>query len=276
MPTRLALAYRGTNALKGQGMTITLHTETRGNIGHIRFGKPPFNYACPELLRQIADAIDAFDASVDVRCIVLSSEGKPFCGGADLVGDEAIAGEAGMDAVAGLYGQAMRIFRRRKPMVAAVQGAAVGAGLGLALAADFRVAAPAARFSANFVRLAFHPGFAISHVLPRVIGEQKAAWMLLSAARIKAEEALAWGLADRLTGQAELLDGAFDFAAQIAANAPLALEAVRATMMADTLAKIEAVLAHEHAQQSILKQTADYAEGVASVFERRDAKFVGG
>lgn len=257
-------------------MTITLHTETRGNIGHIRFGKPPFNYACPQLLRQIADAIDVFDATVDVRCIVLSSEGKPFCGGADLAGDETLAGDAGMDAVAGLYGQAMRIFRRRKPMVAAVQGAAVGAGLGLALAADFRVAAPAARFSANFVRLGFHQGFALSHTLPRLVGEQKAALMLLSAARVKAEDALAWGLIDRLAGQDELLDSAFDLAAGIAENAPLALQAVRATLMADTLAKIEAVLAHEHAQQSILKQTADYAEGVASVFERRDAKFVGG
>ena len=91
-------------------------------------------------------------------------------------------------------------------MVAAVQGPAVGGGLGLALVADFRVACSEARFSANFNRLGFHPGFGLSVTLPRVVGMQKAAYMFYSGRRVQGEEALAIGLADRLVAKAELLD----------------------------------------------------------------------
>ena len=216
-----------------------------------------------------------FDADPAVRCILLSSEGKSFCAGADLAGDDSIAKGDGMASIGELYVQAKRIFSRAKPMVAAVQGAAIGAGLGLALTADFRVAAPAARFSANFVRLGFHQGFAISHTLPRLVGEQRAAWMLLSAARIKPEEALGWGLVDRLSGEANVMEAARTLAGEIAANAPLALVAVRRTLVGDLAEQVDAAMRHEHEQQTVLKPSADYAEGVASVFEWRGANFTG-
>jgi enoyl-CoA hydratase/carnithine racemase len=256
-------------------MSIDVTANQNGNIGEIRFSKPPFNFACPELLRQIADAIDGFDANPDVRCILLSSDGKSFCAGADLAGDESITASDGMDSITQLYAQALRIFRRKKPMIAAVQGAAIGAGLGLALSADFRIASPAARFSANFVRLGFHPGFALTHTLPRLLGEQRAAWMMLSAERTKAEVAFGWGLVDRLSGDDDLMDAARAMAGEIAENAPLALVAVRQTLMAGMADQAHAAMRHEHEQQAMLKRTADYVEGVASVFERRDARFVG-
>jgi enoyl-CoA hydratase/carnithine racemase len=256
-------------------MTVSVTHSTNGHIGEIQFAKPPLNFACPELLSKIADAIDMFDADREVRCIVLSSEGKSFCAGADLAGDESLNADDAMDSFGDIYGQARRIFARKKPMIAAIQGAAIGAGIGLALAADFRVAAPAARFSANFVRLGFHQGFAISVTLPRVVGQQRAAWMLLSAARIKPDDALAWGLADRLSGENDLMDVARAMAGEIAENAPLALRAVRKTMGDGFLDQIDAAIAHEHQQQALLKPTADYAEGVASVFERRAANFTG-
>ncbi len=256
-------------------MSIEVTASQNGTIGEVRFAKPPYNYACPELLRRIADAIDAFDANPAVRCVVLSSEGKSFCAGADLAGDEAITTGDGMAAIAGLYDQALRIFRRKKPMVAAVQGAAIGAGLGLALTADFRVASSTSRFSANFVRLGFHPGFALTHTLPRLIGQQKAGWLMLSAARAKPDDALSWGMIDRISSDIDLLDSARAMAGEIAANAPLALIAVRQTLVAGLAEAAETAMRHEHQQQSNLKQTADYAEGVASVFDRRDANFTG-
>lgn len=251
-------------------VSVTHH----GHVAEIRFASPPLNYASPGLLALIADALDAIDANPALRCSVLASDGKPFCAGANLAGDEELAGEAGMDGVTALYKQAVRLFRRKKPMVAAVQGAAVGAGLGLALSADFRVAGPNARFAANFVRLGFHQGFGLSHTLPRLIGQQRAAWMLLSAERVKPEDALAWGLVDRVA-DGELLAAAHAMAAEIAANAPLALVAVRQTLSGELADAVEATLVHEHAEQSKLKATADYAEGVASVFERRGANFTG-
>lgn len=256
-------------------MSIEVTAAANGFIGEIRFAKPPFNYACPELLRQIADAIDAFDADPAVRCILLSSKAKSFCAGADLAGDDSIANADGMAAIGQLYAQAARIFGRKKPMVAAVQGAAIGAGLGLALTADFRIAAPTARFSANFVRLGFHPGFALTCTLPRLVGVQRASWMMLSAERTKPEDALAWGLVDRLSGEEDLMTAGRALAGEIAANAPLALVAVRRTLVSGLAEQIEAAMRHEHAEQTVLKATADYAEGVASVFERREANFTG-
>lgn len=257
-------------------MSISVSLARSGHVAEIRFAKPPFNYACPELLRQIADTLDEVDDDPLLRCAVLVSDGKSFCAGADLAGDEAITGGDGMAAIGALYVQAQRIAGRKKPLIAAVQGAAIGAGLGLALVADFRIAAPQARFSANFVRLGFHPGFGLTYTLARLIGQQRAAWMMLSAERVKPGDALAWGLVDRVADDAEaLLPQAHAMAAEIAANAPLALLAVRATLQADFAERMQAALAKEHAQQTLLKGTADHAEGVASVFERREANFIG-
>ena len=256
-------------------MTISVTTTRKGHVAEIRFARPPHNYASPELLRQIADALDGLDADPEIRCSVLSAEGKSFCAGADLAGDESITGTAGMDSIGQLYVQAERIFRRKKPMVAAVQGAAIGAGLGLTLAADFRVAGPGARFSSNFTRLGFHPGFGITHTLPRVVGTQRAGWMMLSSERVKPDAALAWGLADRLAPEGQVVETALAMGQEIAANAPLALLSVRATWTDGLADAVVATLRHEHAQQTQLKGTADYAEGVASVFERREAKFLG-
>jgi enoyl-CoA hydratase/carnithine racemase len=252
-------------------VTITRH----GAVAEIVFANPPYNYANPKLLAQIADALDTVDADAHLRCAVLASEGKSFCAGADLAGDESIVGADGMGAIGALYGEAERLMRRKKPLVAAVQGAAIGAGLGLALAADFRVAGPCARFSSNFVRLGFHPGFGITYTLSRLIGSQRASWMCLSAERVKPEAALAWGLVDRLAWSTDARAEALEMAQEIAANAPLALLAVRTTLTEGFADNAVAAMRHEHAQQTLLKDTADYAEGVASVFERREANFVG-
>ncbi|MBU6267484.1 MAG: enoyl-CoA hydratase/isomerase family protein [Sphingomonadales bacterium] len=254
---------------------MTVATEVSGAVATIRFGKPPHNFACPELLKRIADALEVVDADPGVRCSLLVAEGKAFCAGADLAGDESIVGGDGMASIGQLYVQAERLFSRRKPLVAVVQGAAIGAGLGLALAADFRIAGPGARFSANFVRLGFHPGFALTFTLPRLIGVQRASWMMLSAERTKPADALAWGLVDRVAEDADLADAAARMAGEIAENAPLAVVDVRATLMDGFVHQAHAAMQHEHARQTLLKHTADYAEGVASVFERRAANFVG-
>lgn len=256
-------------------MTLTVSSTRHGHVGEIRFARPPHNFASPELLRAIADELDRADADPQLRCSILVAEGKSFCAGADLAGDEAITGGDGMASIGQLYVQAERIFRRRKPLIAVVQGAAIGAGLGLALAADFRIAGPAARFSANFTRLGFYPGFGLTHTLPRLVGETRAGWIMLSSERVKPDQALAWGLVDRLADEAALRDDALAMAGEIAANAPLALLAVRATWVEGLADRVAAAMRHEHTQQALLKATADYAEGVASVFERRDARFVG-
>src|SRR6185312_16055514 len=179
--------------------------ETRGHVALLTFSRPPNNHVSVESMRALADALGDIDAETSVRASVLTSSGKVFCAGADLVNPGGVGAE-GMQGINPLYVEAVRLFSAKKPIVAAVQGAAVGAGLGLALVADFRVAAPEARFTSNFVKLGFHPGFGVTYTLPRLIGQQRAALMCLTGRRINGETALEWGLADVLAPLDSLLD----------------------------------------------------------------------
>ena len=163
-------------------MTVT--TACHGHVAIVTFARPPSNFADLALIEEIGTAFDAADADREVRAIVLQSDGRVFCAGADLANANPVA-EGRTDGERNpFYVAAARLFGVRKPVVAAVQGAAVGAGLGLALVADFRVAGPDAKFVANFVALGFHPGFGISAVLERVIGRQRALLMNLTGRRI--------------------------------------------------------------------------------------------
>ncbi len=245
-----------------------------GHVALLEIDRPPNNHVTVDLIRDLADALDDIDGEGVLRASVLTTAGRVFCGGADLVSP---AGEGGsvVDSTHALYAQAARLFGTRKPIVAAVQGAAIGAGLGLALAADFRVAAPEARFSANFTKLGFHPGFGLTASLPRLIGRHRADLMFLTSRRIRADEALAWGLVDDVTDLAGLRADALALARELAENAPLAVQATRATLRAGLVEEIRRATAHEAAEQAKLRGTNDFAEGVKAVAERRPGKFTG-
>jgi enoyl-CoA hydratase/carnithine racemase len=245
-----------------------------GHVAIAEVNRPPNNHVSVELMRDLADALRDLDGENECRAVVLATAGRVFCGGADLTAPAGIGG-AGMEGINPLYVEAVRLFSNKKPIVAAVQGAAVGAGLGLALVADFRVAAPEARFTANFVKLGFHPGFGLSHTLPRLVGLQRAALMMETGRRIPGEEAVAWGLADQLAPLDELRAAAIALAAEIAENAPLAVQSTRATLRAGLAEAVKSITDHEFIEQSSLRKTADYREGVRAVAERRPGKFVG-
>ncbi|MFG1605004.1 GNAT family N-acetyltransferase [Actinoplanes sp. NPDC049265] len=242
-------------------------------VARLEMRRPPANHVDEALLARIAGAAAELDDDPGCRVIVLASEGKHFCAGADLgtgdfVRDRAAAAE-------GLYRSAIRLFEVRTPIVAAVQGSAVGGGLGLACAADFRVAEPSTRFVANFVRLGFHQGFGLSVTLPAIVGRQAAADLLLTARRVGGEEAVRLGLADRLAEPGTLRATAHALAAQIAASAPLAVRSVRATLRGDLAARVRAALDHELAEQKVLWATRDSAEGIEASLRRRTPVFTG-
>jgi len=244
------------------------------HVAVVTIDRAPHNFVSVEFMQNLADALDDADRDGMVRALVLQAEGKSFCAGADFAAqsDSVTTDPTGMPA---LYAEAIRIYSTQKPIVAAIQGPAVGAGLGLALAADFRIASPDARFVANFVKLAFHPGFGITLALPRLIGEQKAALMLLTGRRIKAETALAWGLADDLVSAEALRGAALALAAEIAESGPLAIMATRKTLRGDLAAQIRARTVLEYQQQEWLKTTQDFKEGIRAVQERRPGNFRG-
>lgn len=254
---------------------MSVSTSIDGHVAVVRFERPPSNFADLELIRAIGTAFEAADADRDVRAILLRSEGRVFCAGADLANANPVADGVPEGGRNPFYVAAAGLFGVTKPVVAAVQGAAVGAGLGLALVADFRVAAPEARFAANFVQLGFHPGFGISAVLERIVGRQKAALMLLTGRRVRGEQAADWGLVDELVPADRLEDAAMALAREIAAAAPLAVQATRATIRGDLRALVERQTDHELAEQARLQKTSDFAEGVRAVNERRAGRFTG-
>ena len=243
-----------------------------GHVAVVTVDRPPYNHVTVGFMRDLADAFDAIDGEIELRCSVLQAEGKNFCAGADLVSRE---DAGGLGSVNPLYDEAVRLFSARKPIVAAVQGAAVGAGLGLAVMADFRVASPDARFAANFVKLGFHPGFGLTHTLPRRIGHTKAELMCLTGRRVKAEDGLAWGLVDEVVPLEDLRPAALRLAREIAENAPLAIVSTRKTLRGDLAAAVRAQTDKEALEQGWLRDTEDYREGVKSVSERRVGNFVG-
>jgi len=235
------------------------------HVAHIVLRRPPHNFVDAAAIEALAEAFEALDGDDDCRAIVLASEGKSFCAGADFSGaDPSVRRDP-----SALYRYAMRLFRTRKPIVAAVHGAAVGAGVGLALVADFRVTCAEARFSVNFNRLGFHPGFGLSLTLPRLIGAQQAALLFYTGRRIGGEEATRIGLADQFVEAAQVHAAAAALAAEIAASAPLAVESTRASLRQGWADQIAAANQHELAEQVRQFQSADFREGVAAMAERR-------
>jgi enoyl-CoA hydratase/carnithine racemase len=242
--------------------------------------RPPNNFFDMGLIADLASAFEALDDEKTCRAIVLSSEGKNFCAGAQLAGRA--EGSTGATEEKGrggegrhLYDEAVRLFGTRTPVVAAIQGAAIGGGLGLALMPDFRIATPEARFSANFSRLGFHHGFGLSVTLPDLVGAQRAMDLLYTGRRIRGEEALEIGLVDRLVSGSELRGQALEWAREIAASAPLAVMSIRETLRGELPARIRAATDRERAEQERLQKTKDFREGIRAMAERRLPDFSG-
>jgi enoyl-CoA hydratase/carnithine racemase len=254
--------------------------EKSGFVALIELRRPPNNFFDIALIHEIAGALEALDEDGGCRAVVLASQGKAFCAGANF-GDGSALNRDGQrpgeqsQSVGHLYTEAVRLFRTKKPIIASVHGAAIGGGLGLAMVADFRVTCPEARFSANFTRLGFHPGFGLTATLPAVIGQTKAALMFYTSRRVTGEDAFKMGLADMLVPQDQVRSAALALAAEIAENAPLGVVATRATLRAGLADRVAKATEHELAEQGRLRKTADFKEGVRAVAERRMPNFAG-
>ena len=241
------------------------------HLAYVEINRPPNNFFDANLIQQIADAYESLDEEDECRVILLKSEGKNFCAGANFGQDEDMLDKS--VPYKKLYAQAVRLFRTRKPVIAVVQGAAIGGGLGLALSADFRVACHEARFAANFAKLGFHPGFGSSITLPRVVGVQKAMDMLFTARRVTGEEAFKIGLADKFCSKDKILEEAEQLAMEIASSAPMAVESIRSTLHGNLADQIEQIVDWELSEQVRLQKTEDFKTGIAASLSRETPQF---
>jgi len=246
-----------------------------GPVATVEICKPPHNFFTIPLIRHLADAFEDLEADRRCHAIVLAAQGTAFCAGADFSNREATPQQRSPRALNPIYDEAIRMFACAKPVVAAVHGPAIGGGLGLALVADFRVTCPEAKFSANFNRLGFHPGFGLSVTLPRLVGVQQAALLFYTGRRIAGEEAVKIGLADLLVPQDQVRSEAAKLAREIAISAPLAVQATRATLRQGLVEQIRLAVARESAEQNAQFKTADFREGVAAMAARREPNFKG-
>ena len=246
-------------------------------IATVEIRRPPHNFFDIDLITQIADVYAQLDEMPECRAIVLCAQGKNFCAGANFgAADAGNAKDSSQGQLSNLlYRHAVRIFRCQTPVVAAVQGAAIGGGLGLAVSADFRVTTPEGRFSANFTKLGFHPGFGLTVTLPELIGKQRASLMFLTSRRLNGEQAADWGLADLCVAPDQLAGAARALAAEIASCAPLAVASTRRTMRLGQADRVAMQTDHELAEQNGLRGTQDWLEGIKATAERREPNFIG-
>lgn len=248
-----------------------------GHVATVELRRPPNNFLDIDLIANLATELERLDGETQCRSIVLAAAGKHFCAGGNLKQrlEVEARGETFVAPTRHIYKEARRLVVTRKPIVAAVHGSAIGAGLGLAVVADFRVTCKEARFAANFTAIGFHPGFGLTITLPRLIGQQRARWMFFTGKRVPGDEAFAMGLADRLVAQEDVRAVAHEMATEIAKSAPLAVQATRDVLNADFITEFRAATERESFEQNWLRETNDYKEGVKAGFDRRDPVFTG-
>lgn len=266
------------------GQTITV-ANIDDHVALVKLDRAPNNFFDLELVVAIADAYDTFAADGHTRAIVLAAEGKNFCAGANFSSTATstptpVTAPAAAPAPAApgsnpLYAEALRLILAPLPVVAAVQGAAVGGGLGVACSADFRVGSADTRLTANFAQLGYHHGFGLTVTLPMIVGWQRANELLLTGKRIGGEEGARIGLLDRLVDSSEIESAAIEFAREIASSAPLSVRAIRATMREGLGQRFRAATDRESEEQAILRVTDDFREGNRATAERRPAAFTG-
>ena len=259
-------------------MAEGLRTEVHGNVGVVIMDRPPHNFLNFRQIHDIADALEEMQNDMSIRCAVLAADGRSFCAGADFAGDGVGGGDdevVGGDATLALYQGSGRLFDVTLPIVGAIQGPAGGGGLGLAMVPDIRITCPDARFSANFASLGIHQGFGMSVTLPQLLGPSRAAQVLYSAKRYKGEEAVAIGLADECVPSEQVRERALEVATEIAANAPLALRAIKSTLRLGLGDRVREITQREAQLQAELSASDDAKEGIAAVGERRAGNFKG-
>ena len=229
-----------------------------------------------------AGACEAINADMDVRCVILTGAGRAFSAGGDIKAMKEKTGNFGGTApeiADGYRNNIHKILRAlyslRVPLIAAVNGPAIGLGCDLACLADMRIASEKAKFGVTFLKLGIIPGDGGTWILPRIIGEARAAELFYTGDVIDAATALDWGLVSRVVAHDALMDEANVLAAKVAAMPPHALRQAKNLMRQGRSTTYDAALEMAANAQALMHSTQDHMEGVDALLEKRTPKFTG-
>jgi len=255
--------------------------ETKDHVATLTLNRPERLNALGGTLREdLTDALTHAIDDSDVRVIVITGAGKGFCAGGDVkaMQDANVAGRTRplIERVAPSRDRTVLLMRDSpKPLIAAVNGAAAGAGMNLALACDIRLASSAAKFSQAFVRRGLHPDWGGTYFLPRVVGMAKACEMIFTGQLIDADEALRLGIVSAVHPPERLLPATYELAAKIAQGPPIAIRLARRALYRNLQEDLRSALEFETFAQNICADTEDAREGIRAFVEKREPKFSG-
>lgn len=230
------------------------------------------------MLGEMAEAAARAEETPEVRAVVLTGAGRAFSTGGNVkTMGEVAASRTPIEQQTVTHIQRLQVVLRRlsKPFIAAVNGAAYGAGLDLACAADFRIASETATFAEVYVRLGLAPGGGGAWLLPRIVGLTRALDLVLSGERIDAQEALRIGLVSRVVPAADLARTTQQFARRFTSAAPLGVQTAKRAVYRGLDMPFEAALEYMRPQVAQLRQTEDHQEGLRALAERREPHFQG-
>jgi len=259
-------------------MTDTVLYETAGDVAVIRLNRPKaLNALTAEMKVGLLAALQRA-AGEPVRAVLLTGNGRGFCAGQDLVehAEKLESGSPALNTVQEHYNPiVMEIATMPKPVVAAVNGVAAGAGAGLALACDFRLAAAGATLVMSFSAVGLGPDTGVSWTLSRLAGPATAAQLLMLAEPVPAERALGLGLLSSVVPDDELAENALDLARRLAAGPTAAYAAIKQALQFAAVHSLEESLAEEAVLQGALGQTVDHREATKAFLNKERPRYVG-
>ena len=252
--------------------------ETRDHIATITLNRPENrNSMTPDVLGGFTDAVRRVRGDREVRAVIITGRGKSFCAGADFRSMTSGDGDGGLpqERAFAMYAPFLSVLDIEVPTIAAMNGHAIGGGLGLALVCDIRIANREAKYGANFARLGFHSGMAISYLLPRIVGVPAAADLLFSARIMTGVEAETVGLVHRAVEPEEVIVEATRRAQVVAGCAPVAIRLMKRSLYNGMDWDPRSAAEAEAWAQSATLASKDAEEGIAALLEKREPRFTG-
>ncbi len=254
--------------------------EKDGNLGWIKINRPErLNALVDDMRDQLEAALAELDADDSVRCVAITGVGRAFCTGGDVAYMAELAETRDTDGFRELVDAGVRVVQRidtmRKPVIAALNGAAAGAGASLALACDLRVASQNASIGLTFTRIGLHPDWGGAYFLPRLIGSAVAAELVFTGGMINARRAERLGLVNRVVPAEELEGAVKGLAGQIAGGPPDVIAAAKRTLRRSLAADLDEILELERKAQLEAFESEDFTEGVQAFLQKRAPHFGG-